>query len=98
MGRNEEVRLRRVELHSLHNALGLRERSLAARLAQRIDHHLGRGLQVVSHSCKVVSLSMPHHLLDDVRVPDLNRLSPVLILREGPLLMLFLLVTRSHIL
>ena len=88
----KEMRLGGVELHSLNDALGLSEWALRVALADGVDINLSGTLEIVSHSCKVVSLSVPCDLLNYVAEVEFDTLDPSLIIFKHPLEMLLLLL------
>lgn len=94
----KEMRLGGVKLHSLNNTLGLSERALRVALTDGVDINLSGALEIVSHSCKVVSLGVPCDLLNDVAEVELDTLDSSLIIFKHPLEMLLLLLVKQHFL
>ena len=89
---HKEMRLGRMEFHSLNNTLGLSEWTLRVALADGVDINLSGALEIVSHSCKVVSLGVPCDLLNNVAEVEFDTLDSSLIIFKHPLEMLLLLL------
>lgn len=92
MSCNEEVRLGRVELHSLDYTLGLSKGSLRRWFWEGVNDNLGWWLHILGHCCEIISLRMPYYSLDDVLEGNLDHFSSVNIWGEWPLPELFFLI------